>query len=124
MIRCSSAAIGMVALTLSISAAHALSGNYIPNTSDGKGTLFQRVHSLGEAERSLYRLGYYDIRVERSSLPYSFNACKRGRRYHIHVDYHGTLTQVDRIGSCEDYADDPDYYGRRSDYGRRPYRRW
>ena len=124
MIRCSSAAIGMVALTLSISAAHALSGNYVPNTSHGKGELLHRVHSLGEAERSLYALGYYDVRVERTNLPYSFNACKRGRRYHIHVDYYGTLTQVDKIGSCEDYAEDPEYYGRRSDYGRRHYRRW
>ena len=53
--------------------------------------MVQRVHSLDEAEDTLHRRGYYDVRVERASLPYSFNACKRGVRYHIHVNYYGLL---------------------------------
>ena len=80
------------------------------------GTLVQRVHSVYEAEDALRRRGYYDVRLERASLPYSFNACKRGVRYHIHVDYYGDLIQVDPIGYCgePDYG----YYGRRPYYGR------
>src|SRR4051794_19775959 len=52
-------------------------------------------HSLYEAKDTLASLGYYEVQVERASLPYSFSACKRGVRYHIHVDYYGTLVQVD-----------------------------
>jgi len=36
-------------------------------------------HSVYEAEQTLYQRGYSDIRVERASLPYSFNACRRRR---------------------------------------------
>ena len=75
-------------------------------------------HTLDEAEETLYGLGYYNVRVERASLPYSFNACKRDSRYHIHVDYYGTLVQVDRLGPCDDYADDRRYYSGRSPYDR------
>jgi len=86
----------------------------------GTGTLVERVHSVFEAEEALYRRGYYDVRLERASIPYSFNACKRGVRYHIHVDYYGDLVQVDPIGYCGDanYG----YSGRRPYYGRYPYR--
>jgi hypothetical protein len=80
------------------------------------GTLIQNVHTLYEAKHTLYGLGYYDVRVERASLPYSFNACKRGVRYHIHVDYYGDLVQVDEVGSCREYGydDNGDDYGYRS----------
>ena len=57
-------------------------------------------HSVYEAEQTLYQHGYSDIRLERASLPYSFNACKRGVRYHIHVDYYGDLVEVDAMGAC------------------------
>ena len=117
------AAIGLSALTLSASAAHAVGVTAISKGLHGAGTIVQRVHSLGEAEQSLYGLGYYDVQVERASLPYSFSACKRGSRYHIHIDDYGTLVQVDRVGSCDDYADAPSYYGRRSHYSRYRYRR-
>jgi len=76
----------------------------------------QRVHSVYEAEDALRRRGYYDVRLERASLPYSFNACKRGVRYHIHVDYYGDLVQVDPIGNCREA--DYGYYGRRPYYRR------
>lgn len=74
------AAIGLATLAFSASAAKA--------------------HSLGEAEETLYGLGYHDVRVERATLPYSFNACKRGVRYHIHMNWYGDLVQVDEVGSC------------------------
>jgi len=77
------------------------------------GTLVQQVHSVYEAEETLQRRGYYDVRLERASLPYSFNACKRGIRYHIHVNWYGDLVQVDPIGPCGGNG-----YG---DYGRRRY---
>jgi len=84
------------------------------------GTLVQKVHSLHEAKRTLHRRGYYDVRVERASLPYSFTACKRGARYHIHVDYYGDLVQVDEVGGCREYDngydDDDGYRGRRHRY--------
>jgi hypothetical protein len=67
-----------------------------------------------EAEESLLRRGYYDVRLERASLPYSFNGCKRGVRYHIHVDYYGDLVQVDPIGACD--GNGYGYNGRRRYY--------
>src|SRR6516164_4091106 len=86
----------------------------IPSPAVDSPTVVLRVHSVYEAEESLHRRGYYDVRLERASLPYSFNACKRGVRYHIHVDYYGDLIQVDPIGYCgePDYG----YYGRRRYY--------
>ena len=90
----------------------------------GAGTLIEKVHSLYDAKHTLYGLGYYDVRVERASLPYSFNACKRGVRYHIHVNYYGDLVQVDEVGSCrgyDDYGDDYGYRHRRHRYPRYDY---
>lgn len=72
-------------------------------------TSVAQAHSLYEAEETLYGLGYYDVRIERASLPYSFNACKRGLRYHIHVDWYGDLVQVDELGPCGGYAYQPRY---------------
>lgn len=78
-------------------------------------SLIEKVHSLRTAKQNLYGLGYYDVRVERATLPYSFTACKRGTRYHIHVDYYGDLVQVDEFGACSAYDDEGNDY----DYGRR-----
>lgn len=78
------------------------------------GTLVEKVHSLREAKHTLHGLGYYDVRVERASLPYSFTACKRGARYHIHVDYYGDLVQVDEVGACREYDNGDDDYGYRN----------
>ena len=82
-----------------------------------------RVHSVYQAEATLYRRGYYDVRLERPTLPYSFNACKRGVRYHVHVDYYGDLVQVDPIGQCYERAYGPRYDEPRPYYEgyRRPY---
>jgi hypothetical protein len=89
---------------------------------DGQsGTLLHKVHSLHEAKHSLRDLGYYDIEVERASLPYSFRACKRGVRYHIHVNYYGDLVQVDELGRCHDYGDDEYTYRSRPRYPRYGY---
>ncbi len=90
-------AIGLSTLALGTSAAHA--------------------HSLYEAKDTLYGRGYYDVRIERASVPYSFNACKRGVRYHIHVNWYGDFEQVDPIGPCNRYR--PRY-----DDGRAPYDRY
>ena len=83
-------AVGLTALALGTSAAHA--------------------HSIGEARGTLYNRGYYDVRIERARLPYSFNACKRGVRYHIHVNWYGDLVQVDPLGPCNGYGYRPRYY--------------
>jgi hypothetical protein len=92
------------------------------------GTAHASAHSLEEAHHKLHRIGYTDIEVERASLPYSFTACKRGLRYHVHMNWYGDLEQVDPIGRCRGYAygDSPRYDGRRSyDEGRAlRYRRW
>src|SRR5262249_56825175 len=56
----------------------------VPSPTGDAATSVLRVHSVYEAEDSLHRRGYYDVRLERASLPYSFNASKRGGRYHIH----------------------------------------
>jgi hypothetical protein len=94
----------------------------VPSPAGDSATLVLRVHSVYEAEESLHRRGYYDVRLERASLPYSFNACKRGVRYHIHVDYYGDLVQVDPIGSCG--GNDYEYYGRRRYYDDGYYERY
>jgi hypothetical protein len=86
------------------------------------GGLTQKVHSVYQAEATLHRRGYYDVRLERPTLPYSFSACKRGVRYHIHVDYYGDLTQVDPHGPCNAYRHGE--YGRDSYYERPPYERY
>jgi hypothetical protein len=78
------------------------------------GTLIHKVHSLHQAKHTLRDLGYYDIEVERASLPYSFRACKRGVRFHIHVNYYGDLVQVDELGRCREYGDEDYSYRRRS----------
>jgi hypothetical protein len=80
-------------------------------------TIIQRVHSVYEAEETLYRRGYYDVRLERATVPYSFNACKRGIRFHVHVGYYGELVEKDAIGRCER---DDGYYGQRRYYPERP----
>lgn len=86
-----------------------------------------KAHSVDDAYGKLHRHGYNDIRVQRASEPYSFIACKRGQRYHIHLNYYGDFEQVDQVGYCGDrYArgyrkDDDGYdyrsYRRRHDYG-------
>ena len=75
------------------------------------GSSLASAHSGYEARDKLSALGYYDIRTERiSSLPYSFTGCKRGTRYHIHVDYYGELTQVDEVGGCQRYEREESRY--------------
>ena len=83
-------------------------------------SIVERVHSFYEAKHKLRDLGYYAIQTERSTPPYSFVACKRGQRYHVHIDYYGDLVQVDEAGACHDYrARDyeprPQYEGRYRD---------
>lgn len=94
----------------------------VPRAS-GPGTIIHQVHSLYEAKRSLRDLGYYNIQVERASLPYSFVACKRGARFHIHVNYYGDLVQVDEVGPCREYGYGSGYYNSRP-YSENRYRRY
>ena len=111
------AALGL--LVLGVSGANAVTTRSA-HLDEQPGTLLHKVHSLHEARHSLRDLGYYDIEVERASLPYSFRACKRGVRYHIHVNYYGDLVQVDELGRCRGYDDD-EYYRPRSRYPRYDY---
>jgi hypothetical protein len=101
----------VIALCASTAGAAGLS---VPNPVEKSGTMVLRLHSVDEAEDSLHRRGYYDVRLERSNLPYSFNACKRGTRYHIHVNYYGDLVQVDPVGPCG--ANGYGHYDRRPNY--------
>ena len=102
-----------LAVVLCTSGAAAVGISVLNPARDNTG-LVQRVHSVYEAEETLERRGYYDVRLERASLPYSFNACKRGVRYHIHVNWYGDLVQVDPIGPCGGNGNG--YYGRRPYY--------
>ena len=89
-------------------------------------------HTVDEAEQTLYQRGFRDIRLERATLPYSFNGCRGGVRYHIHVGYYGELVQLDAMGPCNGYGNGygPGYEGYDSRYryrgpgyygGRAPY---
>jgi hypothetical protein len=116
------AASGLAIMFLGASGADA-AGVGAVNFSRDSSAILHRVHSVYEAEETLYRRGYYNVRLERASLPYSFNACKRGTRYHIHVDYYGELVQVDEVGSCGRGYGGSAYYGRRPYYERNRYDR-
>lgn len=65
------------------------------------------VHSVYAAKDTLYRRGYYAAQLEGSSLPYSFTACKRGIRYHIHEDYYGDLVEIEAAGRCYEVPTPP-----------------
>jgi hypothetical protein len=104
MMRTTLCCVGCVAgLAFGASEAGAVGLNVPPGNT---GSIVQLAHSVDEAEERLQRRGYYDIRLERASLPYSFSACKRGVRYHIHINYYGDLVQVDSVGSCDGYGYD------------------
>ena len=114
-------AAGAVALLLGgATAAGAVS---IPNyvAADRPSGLVQNVHSLDDAREKLYRHGYNNIHIERASVPYSFVACKRGVRYHIHINYEGDFEQVDPIGACGGYGFGNGYGNGRRDYDRGDY---
>lgn len=91
----------------------------------------QPVHDrsgVDHAYRKLRKHGFYEIALERSSIPYSFSACKRGKRYHIHIDYNGELEELNSLGACHQYSngydDQPRYYSRHHEKWRnRVYRR-
>jgi hypothetical protein len=107
---------GSLALVI-FGAVSAAAGNFVTSRTTSE-PIVHKVHSVNDAEQTLYRRGYSDVQVERPSLPYSFSACKRGVRYHIHIDDYGDLVQVDAIGRCSSNAYRPDYDGRRRYYGR------
>ncbi len=87
------------------------------------GTSSANAHTLDEAKQTLRGLGYHDVRIERASLPFSFNACRHGVRYHIHMNWYGDLVQVDPLGRCNDFGYRPrNYDGRSYDDGYRPER--
>jgi len=103
---CASGAVALI--FFSVSGAQAFGPG--PSKPAGAG-IVELVHSVYEAEETLHRRGYYDIRLERATLPYSFNACKHGIPFHIHVGCYGELVEKDAIGPCE--RDDYGYYGQR-----------
>ena len=102
-----------LSLSLAIAGASSVSAAGIGLAPIDNGTLMQQVHSVSEAEETLMRRGYYNVRLERDTSPYSFYACRRGVRYHLHMNDYGDLVQIDSVGRCDD--DD----GKR--YRRQPY---
>lgn len=97
---------GLALLLASASGAQAAgaAGTVMGISGTQENSIVERVHSIYEAKYKLHHLGYYAIQTERASEPYSFIACKRGQRYHIHIDYYGDLVQVDEAGSCQDFG--------------------
>jgi hypothetical protein len=112
---CTTASVALALLSFSAAAGAGVPAPRSPSSDD---QLLVKVHSVYQAEETLYRRGYYDVRLERPTLPYSFSACKRGLRYHVHVDYYGDLVQVDPIGRCYEAGYRPGYYGPGPYYGR------
>ena len=112
------AALGSIGLLLAATATvNAASLAPSRNAVADAGSLITKVHSLDEAQDNLSNRGFYNIRVERATLPYSFVACKRGTRYHLHVNYYGQVEQTDEIGPCREYGnndDDGDYRPRQT----------
>ncbi len=76
-----------------------------------------RTRSVDQAYAKLQSHGFHDIVVERTDVPYSFAACKRGKRYHIHIDERGELEELNSVGACGQYADD--YNGAPRNYSSR-----
>ncbi len=79
--------------------------------------------SVTHAYRKLEKHGFYNIVVERTDLPYSFRACKRDKRYHIHMDENGELEELNPLGACQQYADEYDGGPRYSGGGDEQWRR-
>ena len=58
-------------------------------------------HSPYEVRQMLRDHGYYRINFTDRVLPtYQLNACKRNKRFHLHVNYYGDITRRERIGWC------------------------
>ncbi len=88
----------------------------------------RRGNSVDHAYNKLQSHGFYNIVVERTDIPYSFRACKRGKRYHVHIDENGELEELNSLGACQQYADEydggPRYSGNPDEQWRRSiYRR-
>ncbi len=122
---------GLALLLASVSSVQAagVSGTAKGIAGTQQNSIVVRVHSFYEAKHKLRDLGYYAIQTERSYPPYSFVACKRGQRYHIHIDYYGDLVQVDEAGACHDYRarsyePRPQYEGRSRYNGYSRYNRY
>lgn len=111
----SAASLVLLAVVSTGAEAGGVSGAATGSSLQNSKSIVTQAHSFQSARYKLGRLGYYSIQTERSTPPYSFVACKRGQRYHIHVDYFGDLTQVDGAGNCRDY--DSEYRDDRPRYG-------
>ena len=60
-------------------------------------------HSPQAVRYKLQDHGYSRIRFTDRVLPiYQLNACRRGRRFHMHVNYYGEVVRRERIGYCPD----------------------
>src|SRR5262249_57634634 len=84
---CSGSALALVLCASGAGAA----GLKAPNPASNSGSVVQKVHTVYEAEETLERRGYYDVRLERASPPYSFNACHRGVPYPLTLTHHPHL---------------------------------
>lgn len=64
-------------------------------------TSIASAHTPHDVRHKLQDRGYYNINFTDRVLPtYQLNACKRHKRFHLHVNYYGEVTRRRRIGWC------------------------
>ena len=59
-------------------------------------------HTPQKVRYMLQERGYYKINFTDRILPvFQLDACRRGKRFHLHVNFYGDVTRRDRIGWCD-----------------------
>ena len=70
-------------------------------------------HTPHKVRHMLQDRGYYRIQFTDRVLPtFQVNACRRGMRFHLHVNYYGEVTRYDRIGWCKHRRHSRQFYRR------------
>ena len=58
-------------------------------------------HTPQKVRYMLQDRGFYRIHFTDRYLPtYRLNACRRGKRFHLHVNFYGEVTLLERTGWC------------------------
>lgn len=85
-------------------------GGKMRDAAKESGSLILKVHDAGQVVSELRAKGYHRIQVVDPYLPkIQVNACKDGRRWHLHANYYGDIVHRKYIGRCGGYRYPSDY---------------
>ena len=66
------------------------------------GATLASAHDASELRYELRQQGYSQIQFIVDHAPFQVNACRDGRRYHLHADWYGHITERAPIGVCRE----------------------